>query len=131
MTPKQNLNLAKIEKNDLKLVKNEIAVLNLSTNKNSFASTYKFSINEIVEVATKQKNSDSIPLDIKTKKLSGGNSIFVEAFQTMRAFPTRQNVNCYDSCENQFVKRLVMLKAHLICIKQIDKRDKTVKFDKK
>lgn len=67
-----------------------------------------------------------------------GNSIFVEAFEAIRAFPSRPNFNYYDSVENQFVKKLVMLQAHLTCIKeinnlprQIDKKDKRVKFDKK
>lgn len=35
LTSEQNLNLAKIEESDLKLIKNEITVLNLNHNKNS------------------------------------------------------------------------------------------------
>ena len=113
--------------------------LNLSANKNIFANTYQSSIYDVAEVAVKKENSISIPIDIKTKKpVGGGNSIFVEAFQAIRAFPTRPNFNYYDSVENQFVKKSVMLQAHLTCVKQInnlprqiEKKDKTVKFDKK
>ena len=139
LTSEQNLNLAKMEKIDLRLLKNEIVVLNLSANKNIFANTYQSSIYDVAEVAVKKENSISIPIDIKTKKpVGGGNSIFVEAFQAIRSFPTRPNFNYYDSVENQFVKKSVMLQAHLTCVKQInnlprqiDKKDKTVKFDKK
>ena len=138
LTSEQNLNLAKTEKIDLRLLKNEIVVLNLSANKNIFANTYQSSIYEVAEVAVKKENSISIPIDVKTKKPGGGNSIFVEAFQAIRAFPTRPNFNYYDPVENQFVKKSLMLQAHLTCAKQInnlprqiDKKDKTVKFDKK
>ena len=139
LTSEQNLNLAKMEKIDLRLLKNEIVVLNLSANKNIFANTYQSSIYDVAEVAVKKENSISIPLDIQTKKrVGGGNSIFVEAFQAIRAFPSRPNFNYYDSVENQLVKKSVMLQAHLTCAKQInnlprqiDKKDKTIKFDKK
>ena len=139
LTSEQNLNLAKMEKIDLRLLKNEIVVLNLSANKNIFANTYQSSIYGVAEVAVKKENSISIPIDIKTKKpVGGGNSIFVEAFQAIRSFPTRPNFNYYDSVENQFVKKSVMVQAHLTCVKQInnlprqiEKKDKTVKFDKK
>lgn len=128
-----------MEKIDLRLLKNEIVVLNLSATKNIFANTYQSLIYDIVEVAVKKENSISIPLDIQTKKtVGGGNSIFVEAFQAIRAFPSRPNFNYYDPVENQFVKKSVMLQAHLTCVKQInnlprqiDKKDKTVKFDNK
>jgi hypothetical protein len=139
LTSEQNLNLAKMEKFDLRLLKNEIVVLNLSANNNIFANTYQSSIYDVAEVAVKKENSISIPIDIKTKKaVGGGNSIFVEAFQAIRRFPTRPNFNYFDPVENQFVKQSVMLQAHLTCMKQIvnlprqiDKKDKTVKFDKK
>ena len=137
LTSEQNLNLAKMEKFDLRLLKNEIVVLNLSANNNIFANTYQSSIYDVAEVAVKKENS--IPIDIKTKKtVGGGNSIFVEAFQAIRRFPTRPNFNYLDPVENQRVKQSVMLQAHLTCMKQInnlprqiDKKDKTVKFDKK
>ena len=139
MTSEQNLKLAKMEKIYLRLLKNEIVVLNLSATKNIFANTYQSLIFDIAEVAVKKENSISIPLDIQTKKtMGGGNSIFVEAFQAIRAFPSRPNFNYYDPVENQFVKKSVMLQAHLTCVKQInnlprqiDKKDKTVKFDNK
>ena len=119
LTSEQNLNLAKMEKIDLRLLKNEIVVLNLSANKNIFANTYQSSIYDVAEVAVKKENSISIPIDIKTKKpVGGGNSIFVEAFQAIRSFPTRPNFNYYDSVENQFVKKSVMVQAHLTCVKQ-------------
>jgi hypothetical protein len=76
LTSEPNLNLAKMEKFDLRLLKNEIAVLNLSANKNIFANTYESSIYDVAEVAVKKQ----IPLDIQTKTKKGGNSIFVEAF---------------------------------------------------
>ena len=41
LTSEQNLNLAKMEKIDLRLLKNEIVVLNLSANKNIFVNTYE------------------------------------------------------------------------------------------
>jgi len=138
LTSEQNLNLAKMEKFDLRLLKNEIVVLNLSANKNIFANTYQSSIYDVAEVAVKKENSISIPINTKTKTKKGGNSIFVEAFQAIRTFPARPNLNYYDPVENQFVKQSVMLQAHLTCMKQInnlprqiDKKDKTVKFDKK
>ena len=68
LTSEQNLNLAKMEKFDLKLLKNEIVVLNLSANNNIFANTYQSSIYDVAEVAVKKENSISIPIDIKTKK---------------------------------------------------------------
>ena len=53
-------------------------------------------------------------------------------------FPSRPNFNYYDPVENQFVKKSVMLQAHLTYVKQInnlprqiEKKDKTIKFDKK
>ena len=138
LTSEQNLNLAKMEKIDLKLLKNEITVLNINPNTNIFANTYQSSIYEVAEVGVKKKNSTSIPLEIQTKKMGGGNSIFVDAFQAIRTFPSRPNFNCYDPVENQFVKKSVMVQAHLTCVKQInnlprqiDKKDKNVKFDKK
>lgn len=86
LTSEQNLNLAKMEKIDLRLLKNEIVVLNLSAN------TYQSLIYDVTEVAVKKENSISIPINIKTKKpVGGGNSIFVEVFQAIRAFPTRPN----------------------------------------
>ena len=106
LTSEQNLNLAKTEKIDLRLLKNEIVVLNLSANKNIFANTYQSSIYDVAEVVVK-KNST---ISIKTKRaVDGGNSIFVEAFQAIRAFPSRLNFNCYDPVENQFIKKSVML----------------------
>jgi hypothetical protein len=138
LTSEQNLNLAKVEKFDLRLLKNEIVALNLSANKNIFANTYESSIYDVAEVAVKKEKSIPISIDIKTKTKQGKNSIFVEAFQVIRTFPTRPNLNYYDPVENQFVKQSVMLKAHLTCIKQvqnlpreIDKKDKKVTFDKK
>jgi len=138
LTSEQNLNLAKVEKFDLRLLKNEIVALNLSANKNIFANTYESSIYDVAEVAVKKEKSIPISIDIKTKTKQGKNSIFVEAFQVIRTFPTRPNLNYYDPVENQFVKQSVMLKAHLTCIKQvqnlpreIDKKDKKVQFDKK
>ena len=128
-----------MEKIDLILLKDEIVVLNLSVTKNIFTNTYQSLIYDIAEVAVKEENSISIPLDIQTKKtVGGGNSIFVEAFQAIRVFPSRPNFNCYDPVENQFIKKSVMLQAHLTCVKQInnlprqiEKKDKTVKFDNK
>ena len=55
MTSEKNLNLAKMEKIDLRLLKNEIVVLNLSANTNIFANTYQSSIYDVTEVAVKKK----------------------------------------------------------------------------
>ena len=67
-----------------------------------------------------------------------GDLIFVKVFQVIRAFLSQPNFSYYDPVENQFVKKLVMLRAYLTCVKQsnnlsrqIDKKDKTVKFNKK
>lgn len=128
-----------MEKIDLRLLKNEIVILNLSATKNIFANTYQSLIYDVGAVSVKKENAISIPLNIQTKKtVGGGNSIFVEAFQVMRAFPSRLDFNYYDRVENQFVKKSVILQAHLTCVKQInnlprqiDKKDKTVKFDNK
>lgn len=125
-----------MEKIDLRLLKNEIVVLNLSANKNIFANTYQSSIYDVGQVVVKKSNSISIPIDIKTKKrVGGGNSIFVEGFQATRGFPTRPNFNYYDSVENQFVKKSVMLQEHVTCFKDINNLprqiDKKVKFDNK
>ena len=84
LTSEQNLNLAKIKKIDLRLLKNEIVVLNSSANKNIFVNTYQSLIYNVAEVALKKGNSTLIPIDIKTKKPMGGRySIFVEAFQAI------------------------------------------------
>ena len=95
LTSEQNLNLAKMEKSDLRLLKNEIVVLN----KNIFTNTYQSSISGVVEVGLK-KNSSLIPIDIKTKKLGGGgNSIFV--------FQSRNSTSCYFRSRNKdFYNRL-------------------------
>jgi hypothetical protein len=55
LTSEQNLKLAKMEKIDLRLLKNEIVVLNLSATKNIFANTYQSSIYDVAEVAVKKK----------------------------------------------------------------------------
>jgi hypothetical protein len=55
LTSVQSLNLAKMEKPDLRLLKNEIVVLNLSANKNIFANTYESSIYDVEEVASKTR----------------------------------------------------------------------------
>ena len=47
-----------MEKFDLKLLKNEIVSLNLSTNKNIFANTYQFLIYDVAEVAVKKRKLD-------------------------------------------------------------------------
>ena len=67
-----------------------------------------------------------------------GDLIFVKVFQVIRAFLSQPNFSYYDPVENQFVKKLVMLRAYLTCVKQsnnlsrqIDKKDKMVKFNKK
>jgi len=60
-----------------------------------------------------------------------GNLIFVKTFQVIRAFLSQPNFSYYDPVENPFVKKLVMLQAYLTCVKQINKKDKMVKFDKK
>ena len=52
---------------DLRLLKNKIVALNLSTNNNSSANTYQSSIYDIAEVTVKKEN----PIDIKKK---GGGS---------------------------------------------------------
>ena len=56
-----------MEKIDLKLLKNEIVVLNLSANNNIFANIYQSSIYNVAEVAVKKENS-----------------IFVEGFQELK-----------------------------------------------
>lgn len=133
----QSLNFPKMEKPDLRLLKNEIVVLNLSANKNIFANTYESSIYDVEEVASKKKNSIPIPINIKTKTREEKNSIFVEGFQAIRTFPARPKLNYYDKVENRVVKPSVMLQAHLTCIKQVAKLprkilkiDRKVKFDK-
>jgi len=133
----QSLNLAKMEKPDLRLLKNEIVVLNLSANKNIFANTYESSIYDVEEVASKKENSTPIPINIKTKTRKGKYSIFVEGFQAIRTFRARLNLNYYDPVEKRIIKPSVMLQAHLTCIKQVEnlprqilKKDKSVKFDK-
>jgi len=137
LTSEQNLNLAKMEKIDLRLLKNEIVVLNLSANKNIFVNTYESSIYDVEEVAVKKENSIPIPINIKTKTKNGKNSIFVEAFQAIRTFPARPNLNYYDPVEKRIIKPSVILQAHLTCMKQVQnlprqiiKKDKSVKFDK-
>ena len=93
-------------------------------------------IDSIKEVNVISSNKDD-SLDIKSKTQSGKSSIFVKGYLAIRTFPARPNLNYYDRVENQFVKPSVMLEAHLTCMKQltnlprqIDKKDKKVKFDK-
>lgn len=57
LTSEQNLNLAKMEKIDLRLLKNETIILNLSASKNIFANTYQSSIYDVAEVTVKKENS--------------------------------------------------------------------------
>jgi hypothetical protein len=83
------------------------------------------------------KNQEEYSIDIQTKTRTGKKSIFVQGFESIRMFPAR-GFNCYDPVKNQSVRQSVMLKAHLTCIKQvfnlpreIDKKDKNVKFDEK
>ena len=104
LTSEPNLNLPKMEEFDLGLLKNEIIILN----KNIFTNTYESSIYNVTEVGVKHQTPPSLPRDIKTKPKKGGNSIFVEAFQSIRTFPARPNFNSYDRVENQFVKHLVV-----------------------
>jgi len=143
LTSEKNSSLARMEKIDLRLLKNEIVVL-LSAKKNIFDNTYQASIYDMAEAAVKKENSISIPINIKTKTRKGRNSIFVEAFQVIRTFPARPNLNYFDPNLNYFdpiekriIKPSVILKAHLTCIKQVQnlprqiiKKDKSVKFDK-
>ena len=49
--------------------------------------------------------------------MGGTKSIFVEAFQALRTFPARPKLNYYDQVE-KFPREII-------------KKDKTVKFDKK
>ena len=128
LTSEQNLNIAKMEKIDLRLLKNEIVVL---------ANTYQSSIYDVEEVAVKKENSIPIPINIKTKTKDGKNSIFVEAFWAIRTFPARPNLNYYDPVEKRIIKPSVIFQAHLTCMKQVQnlprliiKKDKSVKFDK-
>lgn len=55
LTSEQNLNLAKMEQIDLRLLKNEIVVLNLSANTNIFTNTSQSSIYEVAEVSVKKE----------------------------------------------------------------------------
>ena len=89
LTPKQNLNLIELEKNDLKLLKREIFVLKFRANKTILSNPYQPSIYSLVETGVKQENSTLISINIKTKKpVSEKNLIFVEDFQIIQAFPT-------------------------------------------
>jgi hypothetical protein len=104
---------------------------------NIFVNTYESSIYDVEEVAVKKENSIPIPINIKTKTKNGKNSIFVEAFQAIRTFPARPNLNYYDPVEKRIIKPSVILQAHLTCMKQVQnlprqiiKKDKSVKFDK-
>ena len=104
--------------------------MNLSANKNIFANTYESSIYDVEEVASKKENSTPIPINIKTKTKKGKNSIFVEAFQAIRTFPARPNLNYYDPVEKRIIKPLTCIKQVENFPRQIIKKDKSVKFDK-
>jgi hypothetical protein len=113
------------------LIKNEIKILNLTTTKNSS----QFLSYDVKQVSV--ENQEEYSIDIKTKTRTGKNSISVQGFESIRIFPAR-GFNCYDPVKNQYVRQSVMLKAHLTCMKQvfdlpreIDKKDKNVKFDEK
>ena len=133
ITSQQNGGLVKIEEIDVRLLKNEILIMP-NVDKNS----YEPSIYDVVEVTNGKKSLSTDLMDIKTKKTNGENSIYVEALQQSQTFRTRPNFNHYDSIKNQFVKEQIMLKAYLTCSKQIgnlsrqiNKKDKSIKFDKK
>lgn len=146
VSSEQSLNFESIEKADIRLLKNEIATLKLSLNRNIFATTFdddnginpfESSIYDIEEVSSKKKNPTLVPIDFKTKTKAGKNSIFVESFQAIQKFPARPKLNYYDASENRIIKPSVMLRAHLTCIRNMDKlpreitrKDKKVKFDK-
>lgn len=92
----------------------------------------KESIEEVKLVSVKKADN----LNIKIRTRLGKNSIYVEAFQVIRTYPAR--LNYYDRVEKRILKPSVMVQAHLTCIKQVDnlprqiiKKDKSVKFDKK
>ena len=145
VSSEQNLNFGSIEKNDIILLKNEIVALKLSPERNIFATTFDNPINsfessiyDMEEISYKEETSTLVPIDIKTKTRKGKNSIFVQAFQDIQNFPGRRKFKCYDASTNRLIKPSVMLKAHLTCIKnieklprQINKKDKKIKFDKK
>ena len=57
-----------MEKPDLRLIKIERVVLNLSANKNIFANTYESQIYGVKEVVSKKENSTLIPINIKIKR---------------------------------------------------------------
>ena len=129
LTPRQNLDLAKIEKMDLKLLKNEIVILKSNVYRTAYFETHQPSIFNVAQVAREEK------IDIKTEKTKGGSSIFVEAFQIIRLYSNKP-INYYDQIENQFVKKSVLLSAHWKCLgeinnlpREINKKDKTVKFN--
>lgn len=68
------INRYKIE---VKLLKNEVGLLNLS-DPIILPNTYESSIYDVKEVSSKK--DDPAPIDIKTKTTSGKNSIFVKGF---------------------------------------------------
>ena len=62
----------------------------------------------------------------------------LKLFKQFERFQLGQILTITIPLKNQFVKKSVMLRAHLTCVKQInnlprqiEKKDKTVKFDKK
>jgi len=135
LTFEHHLNLAEMEKRDVRVIKNQIVSLNFSTDKNIFMNVEESSIYDMEEVAFKNQNLTSNLT--RTKTMRGQYSMFVEGFQSIRTSPASPNLNCFDRIENRIVKPLVMLQAHLTCMKetgklprQIVKKDKTITFDK-
>ena len=138
VSSEQSLTFGSIEKADIRLLKNQIVALKLSPNSNIFETTlnntmnpFESSIYDIEEV------SSLVPIDIKTKTQNGKNSIFVQGFQAIQKFPARPKLNYDDASNNLIIKPSVMLRAHLTCIKNIEKlpreitkKDRKVKFDK-
>lgn len=92
---------------------------------------------ELVSLKTNNLSSEDDNLGVKTRNRLGNPSIFVKAFQAIRAYPARPNFNYYDQIEKRVIKPQVMLNAHLRCSNEVDKlpreitqKDKTIKFDK-
>lgn len=119
------------------MLQNEILSLKLNPNKNIFDSpiySFQSSISDVQEVFSLEETSTVVPIDIHTKTRNGTNSIFVEGFQAIR-LPARQNY--YDASQNRLLKPDVMVRAHLTCMKnvqklprEIKKQDRKVKFSK-
>ena len=114
ITSSQSLSSPENEKTDLRILKDQIVLLNKNILQNRIQSSSnrtQSSIFDIAEVSVSKKDNNVDQMFITTKTIQGKNSIFVEF--------ANSKLNCYDEITNQLINPEVMLETHSTCMKKI------------